>query len=146
MLKFRFNMCYCQVVCQMVKMHISNIILIFLSEGSVSWCVFVNVTAIENGLCGYQWDSSYGVVVIIAVVFVCVCCHTWMGSIPILCDCDVQFILKIWITVKPCEQFHRIALKNCSHIHIRSRHVNEPLIQIASRIDHLPLFESHHLC
>ena len=40
MLKFRFNMCYCQVVCQMVKMHISYIILIFLSEGSVSWCVF----------------------------------------------------------------------------------------------------------
>ena len=55
----------------------------------------------------------------------CVWHHTWMGSIPILRNCNVLFVQKIWITVTPCEQFHKIALKNRTRIHMRSHRVKE---------------------
>ena len=62
----------------------------------------------KNWWCGCQWDCSYGA----TVMHLCVRCHTWMGSIPILCDCDVWFqYVSIQITVTPCEQFHKIACK-----------------------------------
>ena len=56
----------------------------------------------------------------------CLWHRIWMGSIPILYDCDVRFIQMIWIAVASYEQFHKIALKNRSRIHMRSRRVNEP--------------------
>ena len=50
-----------------------------------------------------------------------------MACIPILCNCDVQFIQNTQITVTPCEQFHKIACKQHSRIQKESYRVNEPL-------------------
>ena len=48
----------------------------------------------------------------------CVWHCTWMCSIPILCDCNVLFIQKIWIAVTPWQQFYKITLKKSqSHSH-----------------------------
>ena len=90
---------------------------------------FVNVTAIKKLGCVNVNDTVHMVQFWLSQSHLCVQCHTWMGSIPILCDCGVWFIQKIWITVTSWEQFHKIALKNRNHIHIRSHRVNEPWIR-----------------
>ena len=40
-----------------------------------------------NGLCGCKWHCSDGA----TVMYFCVQCCTWIGSIPILCNRDVWF-------------------------------------------------------
>ena len=94
-------------------------------EGSFTRCVFVNATAIKNGLCGCQWYCSCSATAIITVTFVSATSHMKQlhtHSVQLQCVIytkDMNRSRTMWTVLQ-----NRI--KNRSRIHIRSRRVNEP--------------------